>query len=307
VDKLPEELLEICIASDPVGTIRRARHLYKIDGSECSVSLGKDFALVSQRINTGWLYLCHRCGFKGALNHNKSTPSDILKRIKGNTTTCSEEPETNKIELPNDLISIYNKDNFGYSENFPDEARKILLRNRMEFLLVSKYGIKYSTGYKRIIVPANATILQREILCKQNMQTFCGPANSGDLIAWVGRNPFHRKDSLFNSPKWLVRKSKYLSPVVFHLQAYNRFSNTSGQQDYTILVEDVFSAIRVFESLNGRANVIALLGTNLPTILIQTIKTVIGGEIVIWLDHDALAKAIKYWQKSNSLELNPHI
>jgi hypothetical protein len=118
--------------------------------------------------------------------------------------------------------------------------------------------------------------------------------NAGELVGWVGRgeplSEFDRDEKSYTFPKWLKKHDKVEGrDVVFFLRDYK------SSHKPLVFVEDVPSAIRVYEAFNCEINVCALLGTSVTTSLLMKLKEY---RMYFWLDADAEQKAIKYWKKA---------
>lgn len=284
---LPAELTESCIVSDPIGTVRRVKHKRVEDGGVCTRD-DQDAALSIRRTVDGWLYKCFRCGFRGAVNLDKTSPAHVMEMLRNRP-----EPSINlssSAELPSDLIDIFNRGAAVTNKDCPNVAREVLLRNRVDFQMAFLHRIKYSTSFHRVIFPIYDTPVIRYMNSGDKERPY------GGVVGWAGRNPFFCKGGA--EPKWLIRKSENMSKPIYHL-----VGTTEAATKYCIIVEDAISAIRIYNALGCRIDVIALLGHELPTALIIAIKNVIRGRAIIWLDHDVGAETLKFWKQCNTLGL----
>jgi 5S rRNA maturation endonuclease (ribonuclease M5) len=275
---LPQELLDACKANDPIGTIHRVVHKEKQDGTTCSE--GKDSCLSVRRITSGWLYHCFRCGYKGRVALQDSSPSEVLNLIR-----ATAEPLKDKVvntRVPEDAIPVL------YTtmgcKVCPDAGRQLLLAHRLDYRIVNKYGIVYSPSYHRLIFPVWSTKLINDLQGKPFAEI------NKKIIGWSGRDPFYTRASA--EPKWLTRRNSGIENLMMHI---------SVDSPIVVLVEDAISAIRIHEATGYQT--IALLGTWLPSTLIARLKGQLDPRVIIWLDSDAVGKTINYWKMCNTLNL----
>lgn len=259
--KVPQEVLD-AIESNNIN--RRIHHIKRIDGTNCSK--GKSAAMVITRRHTGWVYYCFRCKLFGEVPFDKNTPKQTLKLIAANKARQEMNNEKNSVALPKDYIKL------SY-QNGPDKARNWLWGYGIGVNMWKTYSIGWSDFYQRIIFPLIDDIrITENITLKES------------LVGWVARDvDFIKKENklLENAPKYLIKTSDDDKRRFFML---NKKDSTK-----LIIVEDILSAIKVFE-YGGNVNTLALLNTSIDNDLIlskykkQTIK--------IWLDPDMRIKSV---------------
>jgi hypothetical protein len=260
LDRLPDD-----------GSSIRIGHAYKEDGSECGI--GKDDSMVVNHYYGGYYYYCFRCKEQGWVDEYRS-PKQVIadaKRQAINAEKKAEAEKSEKFDVPWDCIPANDLD-------APNAVAGWLNRYHIDDELIEKYKIQYSALYDRIIFPISEYYIA-------NKNTY------GDLVGWCGRcyRPFTKEERIKNHrPKYLTKKDKSKKDRIF----WCRFNKDSK---YTVIVEDIVSAIRVRESTVH--SVIALLTTSIPT----NIMALFQDTVIIWLDDDAQGNTFKYVTKMNQV------
>ena len=263
---IPPEFVEhqAALKALTIGDTLRVCHKYKEDGSPCSV--GKDKAMMISKYSYFYYYYCHRCGAQGKVKDLKS-PQQLASELRKDAEREERKSPavTHRPKLPTDCISMTNA-------NVPPRARAFLTQYGITNDLIKKYEIKYSRMYDRIIFPIK--------------EFYVMTRRTGTIdIGWVGRcyHPLEKQTRIErNRPKYLIRKFEKDTERMFWTQL-------NKDVDYTAIVEDIISAIRIHESC--QINVIALLTTSLPDWMFPCFK---DQAIVLWLDHDMMFKSLQY-------------
>lgn len=273
----PQEVRNACDSRTPLG------HTIRIQHSECSE--GKDPCLVLKRVHDGWVYKCHRCGIKGGVGLDTMTPKEVIDYIKPLPSSYDKNCSIKPLYLPRDaiLLSASNVE----SGKIPLRAAHQLLQYRLvskDFMYLDTH---YSEWYNRLIFPIRNTQLVNPDYLNYK------------VLGWVGRHVPEHNESVakqYTTPKWLIKR-EFQCNMYYHFQKY--YTDSSN----LVVVEDLISAYRIFRATN--ISTLALLGTNISPELLTRIKKELGdnGRLIIWLDADALDKAVACWKKAISLDI----
>lgn len=278
IEMLPDEIQIVIEANIPVGSKRRMTHLFKTDGTPCSKH--KDAAMDITRTVKGFVFHCHRCGYKGFVGTQR-LPADVIKKmIKSLDVKPNKVVE--ELTLPKDCIMM---DTAEDDERVPMDAYGWLWKAGINNAMIKKYRLCWSPYYERVIIPIY---------------------NNSKLIAWVGREVMTRtregrKD--YGVPKYITRKSPEYGDgrVYFTTPSYK-----NSRENEVVIVEDIASAIRVHEAADIMT--VALLNTSIPNDLILSFK---DKELIFWLDPGqldnmvgAVKRATSFGQKAAFINTN---
>jgi hypothetical protein len=162
-----------------------------------------------------------------------------------------------------------------FTVELPAPAAAQLLTHRIDNSLLAKFNIGWSREHERIVVP----------LYKY------GRFNSGTgiwarrLIGWAGRK-IDSPDTQAK-PKWYAQRQRDVKHPLFIAP----YEASSSRHKTVVIVEDAFSAIRIWSAYRSAFTTMALLTTYLPYELYPLLK---GWRVFIWLDQDAYSKSCSY-------------
>lgn len=270
--KLPEEfgLAEDDIQGMLVGDTIRLCHRFKRDNSVCSMH--KDNAMTVHRYVGGWWWKCFRCNESGFVHADYTSPEENVKRLM--QAPVKHNPVDAEVSLPYDCFNMHEA-----QMQYNDLAWQWLWKYDMTDELMEQYQVAWSPSYKRIIFPVWDMYLGNQ------------GAVGKDLIGWVGRCPYNLpKDQRQKEkrPKWLTKRSLDVETLRYYV-----YRNAS---EWTVLVEDVVSAIKVAHSAN--VNTIALLNKHISKNLMKKLQ---GLSCIVWLDDDAKGDALDFVARMNTL------
>ena len=261
---IPQEIQQVIDSNLALGHNVKIRHRTRIDGTNCSV--GKSPALSIRKIAKGYVFFCHRCGFKGFIGNEKLSPKRVAVLVKLlERSTAEDTPEEEAFTMPLDAIPMA----FNPSEEIPSEAHSWIWGGGVSSLIIPEYGFRYSPKLKRVIIPIKS--------------------DCGELIGWIGRDPVHRTKACreqFGIPKYIFAKKKGIRERIY----YKLLSKDCNKW---VIVEDVLSAIRVHRETGY--NTIALLNTSVTNQLLINLS---NAEVYVWLDSDQLANMMSIVAKA---------
>jgi hypothetical protein len=232
--------------------------------------MGNSMAVQITRKEDGFLCYCFRC-HKSYFFHDKgASPKQVQEITKnaGNKKTGVSSNRPVVVTLPPDYVST-----------IPPKGLVQMYDLRITEDDIQRHDVGYSPEHSRIIIPV--------------YKYGRGPGGwAKKLVGYQGRRidilGGPNGDVVINTekPKWsTTRQADIKHPRFISLPV-------SGDPDKkVIVVEDVFSAIRI-SSVGYMA--MALLTTYLPYELYPKLR---GWDVKIWLDADALDKAVKYQAK----------
>lgn len=268
--KPPQEVLDVCDVNDTPGITKRVLH------KECSE--GKDACLVIKRTDTGWVWICHRCGKRGGVAVDRYSPKSMADYIKPVPTKYKTDCYYKTVFLPVDSFPL-SVTRFSYNHQLvPDKCIQWLLSNRITQEDFSYLDVHYSPWYDRVVFPIRNTTLLNETI----------PAYK--TLGWIGRSVGTTDKK---TPKWLAKQHV---PCVFHYHKYSENDST------IVIVEDLISAYRINRATS--LPVIGLLRKSInPALLIKIKKwwEDFNGTVVMWLDKGALKDSISHWKKARAL------
>jgi hypothetical protein len=258
------------------GDAFRIRHPYKDDGTVCTAD-DKDPAMTITRIKKGLMYHCFRCGIRGFIENGKLSPQQTVERL-----VRAQEKHVSKVEkvqLPYDYKPMFNeKDN-----DVPWGAYHWIWKYSLTGSDMEKWGIGYSAAYDRVILPVYEYALLGDDECKK-------------LVGWVGR------ELKYNSKKERAKAkvAKYLTKTTSnsHRSYFTCPGSDEVANNTVILVEDILSAIKVWNSLGGKVTTMALLTTSIGTDLLRWLR---NRKTFLWLDGDMLAESVRQVAKMRDL------
>lgn len=225
-------------APDDVGAKVRVNH----DSSDC---VGSSESMVVERKHDGVYAKCFRCGKWGS-NRETKPKHFFSKEESGFVRGGSGSP----IKLP--------RDSEGDVRQWPSKARLWLSRARVTDEEARRYGINYSHGLGRVVLPVYS---------------------DGSMVGYQARKIFPED----TGPKYYTRTNKP-SHMVF-------LTSHVGSSDTVVLCEDVLSAIRVGRFLPAGA----ILGTEVSDYALALLTD--GKKYgIIYLDYDnriVINKSIK--------------
>lgn len=263
-----------------VGDAVRLRHEFKKDGTECT-PVSKDAAMTVTHIQNGWIYNCHRCGESGFIPNTNISPGmtkERLDMLKKSQVRHKEAVE--KVTLPFDFIPMNESREL---DAVPWNAYHWIWRYSLGGEDMLRWNIGWSPSYQRVITPIYEYAILNNEQCKK-------------LVGWVGREvKYQRKEEREKAgvAKYLTKKMKGAK------RAYFTCPNIVDT-GHVILTEDIISAIKVWNSLRGKVETIALLTTTIDNDLILQLR---NKKIFLWLDGDMLRKSVKTVSRLRSLGL----
>jgi hypothetical protein len=270
---IPDEVEDACYNNEWfIGESKRVQHLYRKDGSECSIKKGPALSII--RKPDGWWYHCFRCGISGFKEDNAMSVEHVEKEIKS-LQEHKQYLSVPKITLPADFIQLQDHPNL--NKNVPKIAYTWLWQFGIYDEPYKKYNIGWSDLYQRCIIP----IYEYSSLTER------------DLVGWIGRdcrNLTKEERVKDKVAKYLTRKSNKYDRIYFHAPA---------DSDVYVIVEDALSAIKV--NMSCDVNAYALLTTSIPTSLLLKL---IDKHIIMWLDTDQLTNMINVLARGSNLGLN---
>jgi hypothetical protein len=273
---IPEEITEVAdkYAHAPDGFSIKIRHHYKTNGHPCSIN--KPPACVVTKNRNGWLFFCHRCSYQGFMSDHGRSPQAIQKAID----RLKEPPNQvlTRMSLPSDFLKMSGKK----KDAIPWHAYNWLYANRLSEDDIKRFGIGYSPMYQRVIFP-----------CYQTGWLHPSGAKAKKLIGWIGRHTKHNKIYMKEQgiPKYLTKRTEGIRWLHYHVP--------TKSQENVVIVEDCVSAIRVSRAMRWHG--LAMLTTHIPSRLLISLK---GMNVFVWLDADAMAKAVKRTNSLRTLGLN---
>ena len=228
---------------------------------ECPSCMGQGNSMAVQitRKSDGFLYHCFRCHKSGYVrDRNSASPQQMQEIIKnGSKKKVDNRPEV--VQLPYD-----------FTEVLPPKGLVQLYDLSITDEDIKWFDIGWSQSHERIVVPVYRYL------------TSSAGGYAKKLTGVLGRK-LDEKEDTSNKPKWWTQRQRDIK--------HPRFIGLPREILYdkqVVLVEDVFSAIRV--STTGRL-AIGLLTTYLPFELYPVLQ---GWDVKIWLDADAYSKSVKY-------------
>jgi len=162
----------------PLHETRKFRH------DACSI--GKNKALAVTRTETGWLYICHRCGIKGMKRLKGLSPSDTVRFITSQKA-LPRVVDDEVVLLPDD-----------YTTSIPDNGL-VYLYNYLTDKEIEYYRVVYSNSLNRVIFPVY---------------------DGNSLVTWQGRYLGEPDPKI---PKWFNQRTKSKKHNYFKVK---RGSNT---------------------------------------------------------------------------------
>lgn len=256
---IPRELRGVVDANIPVGASRRVVH------EDCSD--GKDAALSVTRVPEGYIFNCFRCDYKGFVGSNKLPAEVLVRMIRRKAEKTHMELEDFK--LPGDIAgNRIQPDNM----DVPVEALQYLWDGGIGTDLMDKYEFYWSDTYQRVVIPIDD--------------------ESGETVAWLGRDPFYDKEKKYASNKYILRKKKGLQRRVY-------FTCHALSQKKVVFVEDILSAIRVHEATGFET--VALLNTHIGSDLL---REYMAYDVVAWLDPGKLADMVAVTARCQTYGIN---
>jgi hypothetical protein len=245
---IPREIKGVVDANIPVGASRRVVH------EDCSE--GKNAALSVTRRPEGYIFNCFRCGYKGFVG-SRQLPSEVVVRmIKRFGEPAHMELET--LEIPKDCERIHP----ALLDELPIQACQFLWDAGIGPLLLDIYPMYWSDAYQRVIFPITN--------------------KKGDVVAFLGRDPFFNERNKYESNKYILRKQEGLDRRV-----YFTCPREPDAEKKVVFVEDVLSAIRVHQATGYET--VALLNTHISSDLLVKYKS---WYCVAWLDPGKLADMV---------------
>ena len=248
---LPTHPEEVLKAIKSGALSQRIVHRKRKDGTTCST--GKTPAMVITKRPTCWVYYCFRCKMYGEIPFERNTPKETLNLIKMNRIK-RYITERKKQILPEDFIALSH-------EKGPKEARNWLWKYGIGLSLWQKYEIGWSDMYKRVIIPIKEKNKNVGFLARD--------------IGFITNN----ENPLYNAPKYLlstIGNRKY-------------FICESKKAKKLVIVEDVISAIKIFENTKN-INTLALLNSSIDAKKI--LQNYRGLSLYIWLDNNKRSKSV---------------
>ena len=269
------------------GDAFRMRHETTFDGTVCTPQT-KDPAMVVTRLKDGWVYNCHRCHLTGFVGDTALSPRQTKQKIDGNRKAkedflAGRGDPTAKVTMPFDAKLMTGHD--PAETGIPYEAYHWLWKSMVTEDSIQRWGVCWSEGYNRVIIPVYKYAEFGDGLCKK-------------LVGWVGREVMHNSKEArekAGAAKYLTKKQAGENRVYFMCPGMDKEMND------IIVVEDCLSAIRVNDA-TGQTT-LALLTTSIDDNLMRWFR---GHNIYLWLDADALAKSIGYVQRMRALGISAH-
>lgn len=248
-----------------IGDCIRIRHTHKRNGESCSIN--KDACMMVTRYSDYYFYYCHRCKEQGQFNLLMSPEECTI--YQPDTIRSDDKPTVEGyINVPQDCIPII-------SPHAPQKAKQWVINCGITASQMEEYKIQYSRRWDRVFFPIQASDFELKIVKPY-------------LVGWSARCPnnYDKQERIDKQrPKWINRKLKGHERIFFA-----RFNTDSN---ILILVEDVPSAIRVHEATDH--NVIALLTTSMPVLLMSRIKRYDQDtQFRVWLDNDMRFKVMSF-------------
>jgi len=228
---------------------------------ECPSCMGQGNSMAVQitRKEDGFLYHCFRCHKSGYVRDLNSASPEQMQEIIKNESKKHEDRRPEKVRLPKDFTKV-----------LPPKALVQLYDLSITDEDIKWFNLGWSPSHQRIIVP----------VYRYNASDTGGYTKK--LVGVNGRKVDNPEENP-GPPKWWTQRQKDIQ--------HPRFIGLPREILYhkqVVLVEDVFSAIRV--STTGRLS-IGLLTTYLPYELYPILQ---GWDVKIWLDADAFNKSVKY-------------
>lgn len=254
----------------------RLRHPFKDDGTVCTPD-DKDPALTVTRINKGFLYRCFRCGKRGFVEYGKLSPKATADRLLRMQEKHVGQVE--KVSLPYDYRPMVDDKD----DEIPWDAYHWIWKYTLSGTDMERWGVGYSAAYNRVILPIYEYALLGDDKCKK-------------LVGWVGRElKYKTKEERKKAKvaKYLTKTQKNAKRAYFMCPGSKEVENNS-----VILVEDILSAIKVWNALRGEVTTMALLTTSIGTDLMRWLR---NRKVFLWLDGDMLAESVKLVAKMRDL------
>lgn len=308
----PEVLAAISEGLIIRGVTKRLRHLYRRDGTACSIDRLKDACLDVVWEGDTVKYFCHRCGWGGYVPMNDPAPSTTIALIKH----LQEEMilERNKSKKISDIIEearLEREEAKRDSENRKKEVNLYLefwksLPDDFKFLsaavvpegaryYLNKYGIN-AYQYGKYDVGFSATLDRIIFPCYHYIRGPHGSIITKRLMGWIGRcyKDISKTERVKQKrPKWIARK---IDPSVEKLFFWAPRAFGWTPKSPVVWVEDAVSAMRVCQTTGN--DVVAVLNTSLPYHLISNYRDSYN---VVWLDGNMHQKITKYVKRYNTL------
>lgn len=228
------------------------------------VGLGNSMACQITRKEDGFLWYCFRCRVSGFIPDAGASPSQVRAMLEPKQERkLNNRPEV--VTLPDD-----------FDTKLPSQALVDLYNFDVDDVDLSFYNLGYSAKHGRIIFP-----------CYQ-WGAFSDGTWGKKLIGWAGKRL--STDVNPDKPKWHIVRQFDIKHLNY--TAVTRKPRDTGKS--VVIVEDPISAIRI---ANTGYMSIGLLTTYLPDTLLSKLR---GWVVYMWLDQDAVDKAVKYIVKLGS-------
>lgn len=260
-NKIPKEVEE---AIKHNHTKTRIVHKKQTNGENCSV--GRSPAMVVVKRHTHWFYYCFRCKMHGEIPFETNTPKQTLKLINANKTEQYKQKDS-CIRLPDDFEQLS-------KTTGPSIAKTWLWKYGIGTNMWEKHNIGWSNSYQRLIFPIKDTIR-----LKANVSIL------NQLVGWLARDVSfinYNDKTLYKAPKYLLKTEPDQKRKFFKLDG-------GRKADTLIIVEDILSAIKIFNSVEN-VSVLALLNSSVDaSYILKHFKHCL---LKIWLDHDKRTESV---------------
>jgi hypothetical protein len=166
-------------------------------------------------------------------------------------------------------------------DTIPWPAYNWVWRNGLNEDDIKKFNIGWSNMWNRVIFP-----------CYQTGWLHPSGARARKIIGWVGREvQYTNKERPDGVSKYITKRSESVKWLHYHVPTKSK--------ENVIIVEDCVSAIRVSNAMRWHG--LAMLTTHIPSRLLISLK---GMNVWVWLDADAMARAISRTHSLRQLGLN---
>ena len=212
----------------------------------------------------GWLYHCFSCqnspgGLRGFYPADTAaSPSETIDMVKRLQSKTSQYVGEQSVRLPEDFTTFLDQ-----------QAVKYLVKYQITLKEAQRYGIGYSAGLDRMIIPVYAG----ERLVSYQARTF--------------KLPYTK-----HNPKYLTVQARDVKHCVYR-------PTCILHTEQLVLVEAALSVIK----LGSVVDCFGLLGSSLDESLYPYLK---GREVLIWLDPDKNIESIKFAKHLRTF-INPNV
>lgn len=246
-------------------------------------------SLTITRIPEGCIFNCFRCSVRGkrTLYSSPSQAFNKLKHLGGyKTNTITHTDPNTKFVLPYDSMNLgyYDSQNIGYK--VPSYIWSYLFKFNLTLQDCVNYNIQYSRKLDGIIFPIYDNNSKYSILIAYLIRY----VNKTIKYKLVTKHTIYNYNNINNiniNNNRIIYKLFNMYNTYKHININNNINNINN--NILILTEDIISCIKVYKCTQKCYSVYALLTTSVSDY--SELKSY--DHVILWLDYDAKAKALK--------------